>query len=44
MELNIACGRRSDAVRRYATLRSRLRRTFGHDPDFTPADLARPQA
>jgi DNA-binding SARP family transcriptional activator len=43
MELDIACGRRSDAVRRYATLRSRLRRTFGHDPDFTPADLARPQ-
>jgi DNA-binding SARP family transcriptional activator len=43
MELDIARGRRSDAVRRYATLRSRLRRTFGHDPDFTPADLARPQ-
>jgi DNA-binding SARP family transcriptional activator len=43
MELDIARGRRSDAVRRYATLRSRLRRTFGHDPDFTPADLARPR-
>jgi DNA-binding SARP family transcriptional activator len=43
MELDIVRGRRSDAVRRYASLRSRLRRTFGHDPDFTPADLARPR-
>jgi DNA-binding SARP family transcriptional activator len=43
MELDILQGRRSDAVRRYATLRSRIRRTFGHDPDFTPADLARPK-
>jgi DNA-binding SARP family transcriptional activator len=43
MELDILRGRRSDAVRRYATLRCRLRRTFGHDPDFTPADLARPR-
>jgi hypothetical protein len=43
MELDIARGRRSDAVRRYATLRCRLKRTFGHDPDFTPADLARPR-
>jgi DNA-binding SARP family transcriptional activator len=43
MELEIMQGRRSDAVRRYATLRSRIRRTFGHDPDFTPADLARPR-
>lgn len=43
MELDITRGRRSDAVRRYAALRSRLRRTFGHDPDFTLADLARPR-
>ncbi|MGD0454567.1 MAG: BTAD domain-containing putative transcriptional regulator [Solirubrobacteraceae bacterium] len=43
MELDIMQGRRSDAVRRYGALRSRLRRTFGHDPDFTPADLARPR-
>jgi DNA-binding SARP family transcriptional activator len=43
MELDILRGRRSDAVRRYATLRCRLRRTFGHDPDFTPADLAQPR-
>lgn len=41
MELDILQGRRSDVVRRYATLRSRIRRTFGHDPSFTPADLVR---
>jgi DNA-binding SARP family transcriptional activator len=40
MELDITRGRRSDAVRRYAALRSRLRGTFGHDPDFTLAELA----
>jgi DNA-binding SARP family transcriptional activator len=39
MELDIARGRRSDAVRRYATLCHRLRRAFGRDPRFTPADL-----
>lgn len=43
MELDIMRGRRSDAVRRYAALRSRLRRTFGHDPDFTLTDLAHPR-
>jgi DNA-binding SARP family transcriptional activator len=43
MEIDIMRGRRSDAVRRYASLRSRLRRTFGHDPAFTPADLAHPR-
>jgi DNA-binding SARP family transcriptional activator len=41
MELEISHGHASDAIRRYAALRSRLRRTFGHDPAFTPADLAR---
>jgi DNA-binding SARP family transcriptional activator len=41
MELDIVRGRRSDAVRRYGALRSRIRQTFGHDPDFTLADLAR---
>jgi DNA-binding SARP family transcriptional activator len=41
MELDLMQGRRSDVVRRYETLRTRIRRTFGHDPDFTPADLAR---
>jgi DNA-binding SARP family transcriptional activator len=43
MELDIMRGRRSDAVRRYTALRSRLRRTFGQDPDFTLADLAHPR-
>jgi DNA-binding SARP family transcriptional activator len=42
MELDIMCGRRSEAIRRYTTLRSRIRRTFGHDPNFTPADLVDP--
>ncbi len=39
MELDIAAGRRSDAIRRYNVLRSRIRHMFGHDPSFTPADL-----
>lgn len=43
MELEIAQGRHSDAVRRYAALRCRLRRTFGQHPSFTLADLARPR-
>jgi DNA-binding SARP family transcriptional activator len=42
MELDIACGHRSDAIRRYNALRARIRRTFGHDLDFTPADLTVP--
>jgi DNA-binding SARP family transcriptional activator len=44
MELDIVRGRRSDAVRRYMTLRNRIRRTFGHDPNFTPADLTSPES
>jgi DNA-binding SARP family transcriptional activator len=44
MELDVAVGRRSDAIRRYNSLRSRMRRTFGHDLDFTPADLAAPES
>lgn len=43
MELDIAAGRRSDAIRRYNVLRARIRRTFGHDLDFTPADLSAPR-
>lgn len=43
LELDIMRGRRSDAVRRYTALRSRLRGTFGHDPSFTLADLAHPR-
>jgi DNA-binding SARP family transcriptional activator len=42
MELDMMRGRRSNAVRRYASLRTRIRLTFGHDPDFTPADLVGP--
>jgi DNA-binding SARP family transcriptional activator len=41
IELDLRAGRRSDALRRYAALRSRLRRMFGEEPSFTPADLAR---
>lgn len=44
MELDVVRGRRSDAVRRYMTLRTRIRRTFGHDPNFTPADLTSPES
>ncbi len=43
MELYIARGRRSEAVRRYSSLRARIRRTFGHDPSFTLASLSTPQ-
>jgi DNA-binding SARP family transcriptional activator len=43
MELDIMRGHRSDAVRRYESLRTRIRQTFGHDPDFTPADLSNPK-
>ena len=43
MELYVARGRRSEAVRRYASLRARIRRTFGHDPSFTLAGLSAPK-
>ena len=33
-------GRRTEAVRRYNTLRRRMRTTFGEDLDFTLADIA----
>jgi DNA-binding SARP family transcriptional activator len=39
MQLDILRGRRSDAMRRYAALRMRMNRAFGHDPTFTPAEL-----
>jgi DNA-binding SARP family transcriptional activator len=39
MELDIASGQRSNAIRRYDALRSRMKRTFGHDLAFTPLDL-----
>jgi DNA-binding SARP family transcriptional activator len=43
IELYIERGRRSEAVRRYASLRVRIRRTFGHDPSFTLAGLKAPE-
>ncbi len=43
MELDVMRGQRSGAIRRYGALRSRMRRTFGHDPEFTPADLTVPK-
>jgi DNA-binding SARP family transcriptional activator len=39
IELDMLRGQRSDAVRRYAALRWRMRREFGDEPSFTPADL-----
>ena len=39
LEMCIERGRRSEAMRRYALIRRRVRREFGHDPDFTLADL-----
>jgi DNA-binding SARP family transcriptional activator len=39
LEMCIKRGRRSEAMRRYALIRRRVRREFGHDPDFTLADL-----
>jgi DNA-binding SARP family transcriptional activator len=39
MELDIASGQHSNAMRRYGALRTRIRRTFGHDLSFTPAEL-----
>jgi DNA-binding SARP family transcriptional activator len=42
IELYVAKGRRSEAVRRFASLRARIRRTFGHDPSFTLAGLSAP--
>lgn len=43
MELDLLQGRRSDAIRRYNSLRARTRRIFGHDLDFTLADLRVPE-
>ncbi|MDA0160620.1 hypothetical protein OM076_10120 [Solirubrobacter ginsenosidimutans] len=43
LSLAIRRGRHSEAKRRYATLRARMRRHFGQDLDFTLADLATPR-
>lgn len=40
MELKISAGRRSDAMRHYGMLRTRIKRAFGHEPRFKPSDLA----
>jgi DNA-binding SARP family transcriptional activator len=39
VELLLRRGRRSEARRRYGALRSRLRREFGEEPEFSLADL-----
>lgn len=39
IELDLRRGRRSDAMRRYTSWRVRLRRDFGEEPAFTPAEL-----
>ena len=39
LEICIRRGRRSEAMRRYALLRRRVRQEFGHEPDFTLGDL-----
>jgi DNA-binding SARP family transcriptional activator len=42
LTLCLACGRRSEAMRRYKTLRARLRDEFDEDVDFELADLSLP--
>lgn len=39
LEICIKRGRRSEAIRRYALIRRRVRREFGHEPDFTLGDI-----
>ncbi len=39
LEICLERGRRSEAMRRYTLIRRRVRREFGHDPDFTLGDL-----
>ena len=39
IEICMGRGRRSEAMRRYAMLRKRVKREFGQDPDFTLGDL-----
>jgi DNA-binding SARP family transcriptional activator len=40
LELKLAEGRRSDAMRHYSILRARIKRTFGHEPGFKLTDLS----
>ena len=37
--LYLRCGRRSDALRRFARIRAQSRQTFGHEPSFDLAEL-----
>jgi DNA-binding SARP family transcriptional activator len=39
LEICLKQGRRSAAIRRYSLLRTRMRREFGHGPDFALSDL-----
>jgi len=39
IEICMRRGRRSEAMRRYAIVRKRIKREFGQDPDFTLGDL-----
>jgi DNA-binding SARP family transcriptional activator len=39
IEICLRRGRRSEAMRRYAMVRKRVKREFGQDPDFTLSDL-----
>jgi DNA-binding SARP family transcriptional activator len=39
IEICLRRGRRSEAMRRYAIVRKRIKREFGQDPDFTLSDL-----
>jgi DNA-binding SARP family transcriptional activator len=39
LEICLRRGRRSEAMRRYAMVRKRVKREFGQDPDFTLSDL-----
>ncbi len=39
LEVCLERGKRSEAIRRYTLIRRRVRREFGHDPDFTLGDL-----
>jgi DNA-binding SARP family transcriptional activator len=39
IEICMRRGRRSEAMRRYAIVRKRIKREFGQDPDFTLSDL-----
>jgi DNA-binding SARP family transcriptional activator len=40
IDLEIRLGRHTSAMRRYSALSSRINRAFGHEPSFTPAELA----